>query len=328
MARYTLKRLFFFFSMFIGITIICFIVIHLAPGDAAEIRANMGAKYSETARAKFEAMYGLDKPLVEQYIIWLKKVLVFDFGNSFAGDNKSVAEKIGERLHITVGLNLLAMFFIFLIGLPLGVISAYYQNSILDKSITVIVFIGFAVPTFWLAVICMYYFSIMLGWFPISGLYTEYLYDYMSTWGKIKDIAAHLALPLAISVFGSLAGISRFARTSTLEVLNEDYITAARARGISEGKVLFSHALRNALLPVITILGLSIPGLIGSSVIFESIFSIPGMGQLFYNSVLMRDYPVIMGILVIGALLTLIGNLIADLAYAYADPRIRYGKKG
>ena len=328
MARYTLKRLFLIISMFIGITIICFIVIHLAPGDAAEIRANMGAKYSETARAKFEAMYGLDKPLVEQYIIWLKKVLVFDFGNSFAGDNKSVAEKIGERLHITVGLNLLAMFFIFLIGLPLGVISAYYQNSILDKSITVIVFIGFAVPTFWLAVICMYYFSIMLGWFPISGLYTEYLYDYMSTWGKIKDIAAHLALPLAISVFGSLAGISRFARTSTLEVLNEDYITAARARGISEGKVLFSHALRNALLPVITILGLSIPGLIGSSVIFESIFSIPGMGQLFYNSVLMRDYPVIMGILVIGALLTLIGNLIADLAYAYADPRIRYGKKG
>ncbi len=328
MVRYTIKRLLAMIPMFIGITIICFIVIHLAPGDAAEIRANMGAKYSETARAKFEAMYGLDKPLVEQYIIWLKKILVFDFGESFAGDSKSVTEKIGERLHITVGLNLLAMFFIFLIGLPLGVISAYYQNSILDKSITVIVFIGFAVPTFWLAVICMYYFSIRLGWFPISGLHTEYLYDYMSTWGKIKDIAAHLALPTAISVFGSLAGISRFARTSTLEVLNEDYITAARARGIGEGKVLFSHALRNALLPVITILGLSIPGLIGSSVIFESIFSIPGMGQLFYNSVLMRDYPVIMGILVIGALLTLIGNLIADLAYAYADPRIRYGKKG
>ena len=253
---------------------------------------------------------------------------VLDFGDSFAGDGKTVTEKIGQRLHITVALNLLAMFFIFLIGLPLGVLSAYYQNSILDKSITVIVFIGFAVPTFWLAVICMYYFSIYLGWLPISGLYSEYLYDSMTFWGKVKDIAAHLVLPVAISVFGSLAGISRFARTSTLEVLNEDYITAARARGISESKILFSHALRNALPPVITILGLSIPGLIGSSVIFESIFSIPGMGQLFYNSVLMRDYPVIMGILVIGALLTLLGNLIADLAYAYADPRIRYSKKG
>lgn len=328
MVRYTIKRLLVMIPMFIGITIICFIVIHLAPGNAAEIRANMGVKYSDTAREKFEKMYGLDKPLVEQYFIWLKKVVVFDFGKSFASDERAVTEKIGERIHITVGLNLLAMFFIFLIGLPLGIISAYYQNSILDKTITVIVFIGFAVPTFWLSVICMYYFSIHLGWLPISGLYTEYLYDNMSLWGKIKDIAVHLILPLSISVFGSLAGISRFARTSTLEVLNEDYITAARARGVSEVKILFSHALRNALLPVITILGLSIPGLIGSSVIFESIFSIPGMGQLFYNSVLMRDYPVIMGILVIGALLTLIGNFIADLAYAYADPRIRYGRKG
>ena len=327
MLSYTIRRLLMMIPMFIGITIICFIVIHLAPGNAAEMRAAMGPKYSETARAKFEKMYGLDKPLYEQYIIWLKKTAVLDFGESFAIDGRSVKEKIGERIHITVGLNLLSMFFIFLIGLPLGIISAYWQNSILDKAITVIVFIGFAVPAFWLAVLCMYYFSIYLGVLPISGLYTEYIYDTMSFWEKLKDIAAHLVLPVSISVFGSLAGISRFARTSTLDVLHEDYITAARARGIGEGRILFSHALRNALLPVITILGLSIPGLIGSSVIFESIFSIPGMGQLFYNSVMMRDYPVIMGILVIGALLTLIGNFIADIAYAFADPRIRYGKK-
>ena len=281
----------------------------------------------KTARGKFEELYGLDKPLVEQYILWLKNVLVLDFGESFAIDGRSVTEKIGERIHITVGLNLLSMFFIFLIGLPLGVISAYYQNSILDKAVTVIVFIGFAVPTFWLAVVCMYFFSIHLGWLPTSGLYSDYAFEYMTFYEKVKDIAAHLVLPVSISVFGSLAGISRFARTSTLDVLHEDYIQSARARGISEKKVLFSHALRNALLPVITIIGLSIPGLIGSSVIFESIFSIPGMGQLFYNSVMMRDYPVIMGILVIGAMLTLIGNFIADIAYAFADPRIRYGKK-
>ena len=327
MLSYTIRRLLMMIPMFIGITIICFIVIHLAPVNAAEMRAAMGPKYSETARAKFEKMYGLDKQLYEQYIIWLKKTAVLDFGESFAIDGRSVKEKIRERIHITVGLNLLSMFFIFLIGLPLGIISAYWQNSVLDKAITVIVFIGFAVPAFWLAVICMYYFSIYLGVPPISGLYTEYIYDTMSFWEKVKDIASHLVLPVSISVFGSLAGISRFARTSTLDVLHEDYITAARARGIGEGRILFSHALRNALLPVITILGLSIPGLIGSSVIFESIFSIPGMGQLFYNSVMMRDYPVIMGILVIGALLTLIGNFIADIAYAFADPRIRYGKK-
>ncbi len=327
MIKYTLHRLLGMIPMIIGITIICFIVIHLSPGDAAEIKANMGVKYSETARGKFEQLYGLDKPLLEQYFIWLKKVVVFDFGQSYAIDGRSVTDKIGERIYITLGLNLLSMFFIFLIGLPLGVISAYYQNSVLDKTVTVIVFIGFAVPAFWLAVISMYFFGIHLEWLPISGLYKEYLFEEMSFFEKIKDVAAHLILPVSISVFGSLAGISRFARTSTLDVLNEDYITSARARGISEGKILFSHALRNALLPVITIIGLSIPGLIGSSVIFESIFSIPGMGQLFYNSVTMRDYPVIMGILVIGAMLTLIGNFIADIAYAYADPRIRYGKK-
>ncbi len=327
MIKYILRRMLGMIPMFIGITVICFVVIHLSPGDAAEIRANMGVKYSETARGRFEELYGLNKPLAEQYFIWLKKVMVLDFGESFALDGKSVTEKIGERIYITVGLNLLSMFFIFLIGLPLGIISAYYQNSFIDKAVTVIVFIGFAVPAFWLAVICMYFFSIHLGWLPISGLYTEYLYEEMTIFEKIKDVAAHLVLPVSISVFGSLAGISRFSRTSTLDVLHEDYIQAARARGIGENKILFSHALRNALLPVITIIGLSIPGLIGSSVIFESIFSIPGMGQLFYNSVLMRDYPVIMGILVIGAVLTLIGNFIADIAYAYADPRIRYGKK-
>lgn len=313
--------------MFIGITIICFVVIHLAPGDAAEMRMHMGQKYSETALGKFEEMYGLDKPLHIQYISWLKKVLVLDFGESFAIDGRSVSEKIGERIHITIGLNILSIFFIFLIGIPLGVISAYYQNSVLDKGITVFVFIGFAVPTFWLALLCMYYFSIHLGVLPLSGLKTEYTFQFMSFGDQVKDIINHLILPISISVFGSLAGISRFARNSTLDVLNEDYISAARARGISENKILFKHALRNSLLPVITIIGLSIPGLIGSSVIFESIFSIPGMGQLFYNSVMMRDYPVIMGILVIGALLTLLGNFIADIAYAYADPRIRYGKK-
>ncbi|MBQ3033229.1 MAG: ABC transporter permease [Deferribacterales bacterium] len=326
MAKYLLKRLAAMIPLLIGITIICFFVINLAPGSAADMRVSMNPKYSETAREKFEKMYGLDKPLYEQYIIWLGKFVRFDFGESFATDGKKVTEKIAERLPVTVGLNVLSMFFIFLIGLPLGVASAYWRNSFFDKTSTVIVFIGYAVPTFWLALICMYFFGVQLGWLPISGL-TSYNYDSLSLWGKFLDLSKHLILPVSISVFGSLAGISRFARSGTLEVLGEEYITAARARGISEGKVLFSHALRNALLPVVTILGLSIPGLIGSSVIFESVFSIPGMGQLFYMSVMMRDYPTIMGILVIGALLTLIGNFIADIAYALADPRIRYGTK-
>jgi peptide/nickel transport system permease protein len=192
--------------------------------------------------------------------------------------------------------------------------------------VTVFVFVGFAVPTFWLALVCMYYFGVVKGWLPISGL-KSYNYDQLSFAGKVIDILHHAFLPVVLSVFGGLAGLSRFARTSMLEVLGEEYITSARARGLSENKVVFKHALKNAMLPVVTILGLSVPGLIGGSVIFESIFSIPGMGQLFYQSVLARDYPVVMGILVIGAVLTLIGNLIADISYGMVDPRIRYGKK-
>lgn len=309
-----------------GITIICFFVINLAPGNAADMRMSMNPKYSDSAREKFEKLYGLDKPLYEQYFIWLSKFVRFDFGDSFATDGKKVTEKISERLPITIGLNVISLLFIFIIALPLGVASAYWQNSFFDRVSTIFVFIGFAVPTFWLALLCMYFFGVQLGWLPISGL-TSYNYDDLSAFGKFLDLSKHLILPVGISVFGSLAGISRFSRNSTLDVLSADYITAARARGVSEKKVLFRHALRNSLLPIVTILGLSIPGLIGSSVIFESIFSIPGMGQLFYMSVMMRDYPTIMGILVIGALLTLIGNFIADIAYAYIDPRIRYGKK-
>lgn len=311
--------------LLIGITVICFFVINLAPGNAADIQISMNPKYSETAREKFEKMYGLDKPLYEQYFIWLGKFVRFDFGESFATDGKMVTEKIAERLPITLGLNILSMVLIFLIGLPLGVASAYFSGSIFDRSVTVFVFIGFAVPTFWLALICMYWFGVHLGWLPISGL-TSYNFAELPFFAKILDISKHLILPVSITVFGSLAGISRFARASTQDVLNEEYIIAARARGVGESTILFKHALKNALLPVVTILGLSIPGLIGSSVIFESVFSIPGMGQLFYMSVMMRDYPTIMGILVIGALLTLAGNFIADIAYAYIDPRIRYGK--
>ncbi|MBW2039622.1 MAG: ABC transporter permease, partial [Deltaproteobacteria bacterium] len=146
-----------------------------------------------------------------------------------------------------------------------------------------------------------------------------------SPWGMFLDRARHLLLPVLVSAFGGLAGLSRYMRSSMLEVIHQDYITTARAKGLSEGKVIYKHALRNALLPFITLLGLSVPGLIGGSVIFETIFSIPGMGQLFFYSVMARDYPVIMGILVIGAILTLLGNLLADLAYALADPRIRVG---
>jgi peptide/nickel transport system permease protein len=188
----------------------------------------------------------------------------------------------------------------------------------------VAVFTGFAIPTFWLALLLMILFGVKLGWLPISGI-SSMDYDNLGTLGRIADRGKHLLLPVLLAGFTGLAGMSRYMRSNMLEVIRQDYIATARAKGLPEGTVVFRHAMRNALLPVITILGLSVPDLLGGSVIFETIFSIPGMGQLFYQGVMSRDYPLIMGILTIGAVLTLLGNLLADVGYALADPRIRQG---
>ena len=233
-----------------------------------------------------------------------------------------MADKIIVRIPITIAINVLSLILIIVVAIPIGVLSAVHRDSLFDKITGVFVFIGFAIPTFWLALLLMIFFGVNLSWLPISGIRSlnyEYLPPGMAFWDLIK----HLIMPVTLSAFGGLAGLSRYMRSNMLEVIRQDYIMTARAKGLSERVVIYKHALRNALLPVITILGLSVPGLIGGSVIFETIFAIPGMGQLFYMSVMSRDYPVVMGILFIGAVLTLLGNLIADVSYALADPRIR-----
>ncbi|HOJ43010.1 MAG TPA: ABC transporter permease, partial [Syntrophorhabdaceae bacterium] len=266
----------------------------------------------------------LDKPLYIQYYMWLKRIVKLDFGISFASDRRPVIDKIKERIPITVSINLISMLLIFIIGIPIGIYCAKHKDTTIDKVLTAFVFAGYAAPTFWLALLLMMFFGVYLEWLPILGL-KSFNFNELSFFEKIMDVASHLILPVCISAFGGLAGISRYMKSSLLEVLRQEYITTAYAKGLPEDMVLKKHALRNALLPVITIIGLSVPGLIGGSVIFESIFSIPGMGQLFYMSVMARDYPTIMGILVIGAFLTLLGNLLSDILYAVADPRIRIG---
>ena len=269
-------------------------------------------------------MYDLDKPLPVQYYLWLKRFVKLDFGRSFSSDRRLVIDKITERLPITISLNLLALMFELAFGIPIGVYCARYKGSALDKGLTAFVFAGFAIPTFWLALLCMLLFGVYLDLLPITGL-KSFNFSELTFFGKIADIARHLVLPVFISSIGGLAGMSRYMKSSLLEVLRQDYITTAYAKGLPEGMILRKHAVRNALLSVITLLGMSVPGLIGGGVIFETIFGIPGMGQLFYMSVMSRDFPVIMGILVIGAFLTLVGNLLADIALAVADPRIRIG---
>ncbi len=320
MIRYILRRMLGLIPVFFGITLISFFVIHLAPGKPTDIQTSLNPKISYEARLRLEKLYGLDKPIHVQYLDWLKRFAGFDFGRSYV-DDRPVSNKILERIPITLLINISSLILILAIGIPLGIISAVKRGTLLDRLTTIFVFTGYSTPEFWLALLLMSLFGITLGWLPISGI-KSLDFEYFNLFEKVFDVARHIILPVCIAAFGSLAGISRYMRTSMIGIIRQDYIRTARAKGLDESKVIYKHAMKNALLPVITILGLSVPGLIGGSVIFESIFAIPGMGRLFYESVMARDYTTIMGILSIGAILTLLGNFLADIAYSYADPRI------
>ncbi|HTN42435.1 MAG TPA: ABC transporter permease [Nitrospiria bacterium] len=314
-------RLFRFFISLVGVTILTFGMMHLAPGEPTDLQTTLNPRVSAEAKENLRKLYGLDQPLHVQYTRWVKRVVSLDFGTSFV-DGQKVATKIKERMPITIVINLLSLILIFMIALPIGVFSATHPYTSFDKATTVFVFVGFAIPTFWLALLMMILFGIVLGWLPISG-YQSLDVSGMAFSERLWDWTKHLLLPVFVSAFGGLAGISRYARAEMVEVIRQEYIRTARAKGLSEGAVVYKHALRNALIPIITILGLSVPGLIGGSVIFESIYAIQGMGLLFYQSVMSRDYPTIMGIIMIGTVLTLLGNFMADVFYAVANPTVR-----
>ena len=327
MLTYAFRRLMLAVPLLLGITFVSFLVIHLAPGDPTEVlTGDLRADASADTRKILRETYGLDKPLPVQYWNWLSRLARLDFGRSFSPDGRPVLTKIGERLPVTLLLNVVEMLIIVAIAIPIGVMSATRQFSTFDKVTTVFVFVGFATPDFWLALLLMILFGAQLGWLPISGL-RSLNWEYMSFWSQQWDFVSHLLLPIFVATVGGLAGFSRYMRQSMLEVVRQDYIQSARAKGLAERVVIGKHALRNAMLPIVTILGLSVPGLIGGSVIVESIFAIPGMGQLMVQSVFERDYPVIMGNLVIVATLTLVANLVADIAYGLVDPRIRVGRR-
>jgi peptide/nickel transport system permease protein len=322
MLRYAIKRLFMMIPALLGITLVSFAVMHLAPGDPVNQITDLNPQASLAARARLREIYGLDKPLAVQYWNWLSSLARLDLGRSFAPDRRLVKDKIFERLPVTLALNILSMGLILMISLPLGLAAAVRAGGLFDRASTVFVFICFAAPSFWLALLGMWLFGVKLGWLPTSGL-TSLDHAQMTLWGRLLDLFRHLLMPILISSLGGLAGLSRYLRSNMLDIIRQDFLTTARAKGLPERLVIWKHALRNALIPVITILGLSVPGLIGGSVIMESIYAIPGLGQLFYSAVMSRDYPVVMGGLVMGAVLTLLGNLLADLGYAMADPRVR-----
>src|SRR5574341_75822 len=327
MALFALRRLVLAIPLLIGITFISFMVIQLAPGGPFDYLRGEGAEHDPKLIERLNIEYGLDQPFHVQYWRWLTRIAQLDFGRSFQPDARPVLAKIGDRLPITLYINLIQMFIIVALAIPIGVASATRQYSLFDKVTTVFVFVGFATPDFWLALLLMILFGVQLGWLPMSGL-RSLNFEYLPPWSQAWDILSHLILPVLVASFGGLAGLSRYMRGSLLEVIRQDYIRTARAKGLPEPAVVYKHAVRNAVIPVVTLLGLMLPGLLGGSVIIETVFGIPGMGQLFVQSAFSRAEPVLMALIVIGASLSLLGNILADLSYGLVDPRIRVAAKG
>jgi len=322
MKSYIIKRFLLIIPVLLGITIITFAIINLTPGGFTKTAMHMDPRVSPDSLNRLKELYGLDKPVHVRYLDWLKRFAALDFGESFV-DNRPVMAKVAERLPATLLLNITAFILVFLLGIIIGVTSALKRNSFYDRAMTVITFTGYSVPAFWLALILMLVFGVNLGWLPVSGM-KSMNHESLGTFGKLADIASHMVLPVFITAFGGLAYISRYVKSGMVETLSQQYIRAAYAKGLPEKRIIFSSALKNSMLPVITLAGLSIPGLVGGSFIFETIFAWPGMGRLAYESAMAFDYPVIMGVVTMAAFLTLLGNLAADITYAFIDPRIRY----
>lgn len=330
MKAYIIRRLLLMIPTFIGITIITFFVIQLAPGNPVYLMLHQteGALEADAATEQIieqvMEQYGLDRPIWEQYVDWLGSIVTLDFGNSFK-DGRPVMDKIWERLPITLELSIISIFLTYIISVPIGVYSATHQRTWGDNITTVALFILYSLPSFWVAMLLIFFLGggQFLNLFPIHGLHSFGAEDYPWHWWLLDHIW-HLVLPVFCLTYTGLAVLSRYARSGMIDQVRQDYIRTARAYGFSEKIVIFKYAMRNSLIPIITLMATLLPTLISGSVIIERIFSIQGLGMLAFEAVLSRDYPVIMGILAISAVLTLLGLILSDIMYAIADPRIRF----
>jgi peptide/nickel transport system permease protein len=331
MHRYLLQRLVLMIPTLLGISMLSFLIIQLAPGDPAALRVGSGEGIQNQAMAEqiireTRALYGLDQPLYVQYWRWLKRIATLDFGESLR-DHRPVIEKLKERIPVSIQLSGTALLLAYLISIPIGIFSATHQYSVSDKITTVALFTLYSIPNFWMATMAIVYLGGGDFWdvFPVFGLQSIGSQNW-PLWVRIQDQIWHLILPIICMTYYTFAALSRYMRASMLEVIRHDFIRTARAKGLSERAVIYRHALRNSLIPIVTLMADLLPALIGGSIVVETIFSIPGMGQLSFQSVQYRDYPMIMAIFTLSALLTLTGILIADFLYTLVDPRIAYGK--
>jgi peptide/nickel transport system permease protein len=298
------------------VSMIGFAILHLAPGGPMAQYA-MGSNMSQEDLDRIASQLGLDRPLPVQYAEWFFRMLRGDWGTSYR-DGQPVLAVIGSHLGATLELMLTATLLAMVIGCWIGILGAIRRYSAFDYLATVGAMVALSIPTFWFGLVAIYVFSVQLEWLPAGN--RETVGD-----GSLLDMLHHLIAPALVLALVETAIWSRFMRSSMLDVVNQDYIRTARAKGMAEWQVLTGHALRNALLPMITVAGLQLPTLLGGALVTETVFTWPGMGRLFLDSISYRDYPVVMGILMFSAALVLIGNLLADILYAVADPRIRLG---
>lgn len=320
--RYGVLRILWGIPTLLGIVVAVFLLLHLVPGEpgaAAGVAGNR--RVSREAVIALRRLYGLDRPLAAQMASWLGRVARLDFGESFQ-DHRPVSRRLGEALPYTLELNVLALLLTLAIAIPLGVQQARHRGSAFDRVSGSVLFALYSMPSFWMAMLLLTLFASRLGWLPLFGVVSD-RHDELLPAAALLDSLKHLALPLACLTYGSLAFFTRMVRAAVLEAAGKDFVLAARARGATPSQALWRHAFRNALLPMLTLTGLMLPGLLSGSVIIERIFAWPGLGRLYFDAVLARDYPVILGLTFCTAVMMLVATLLADIACAAADPRLR-----
>lgn len=332
MLRYLVKRLGLFFVTLFGISVVSFLMIQLAPGSPLEMKlgrdpsGGFGDKsaLTEEARAQLAKLYHLDKPIHMRYILWLGDVIRLDFGNSFI-DHRPVIEKIKERLPVSLIFGITSILVALLIGIPLGVLSAAFQNRWPDRSISILSVAMYSTPTYVLGLLLLTFLGggDFLNLFPIYGIQSDD-FESMTAWQGFLDRLHHFVLPCICYSLGGIAFISQQQRASLIDSLHQDYVRTARSKGLSESLVFLKHAFRNSLIPIATILGGMVPGILGGAVIIERLFSIPGLGLLSFEAILQRDYPTIMATFMMTGALSLLGYIISDFVYVIVDPRIDF----
>lgn len=335
MFKYIIKRLFISIFVLLGVSVIIYTLVRMMPNDYVDMKFSSQLRSGTITQddiARFKDLYGIgDKSfsgIVQGYFKWLGNLCKGNLGESFKYE-QSVAKVIGDHMWISFAIAVIATILQFLISIPLGISSATHQYSVRDYMVTVFTMIGISLPTYFFAAIVIKIFSVNLGWLPSGGLiYASKTYEetFMGSLIKFGDILRHLVLPIFVSVILSIGGLMRYTRTNTLEVLNADYIRTARAKGLSENKVIYKHAFRNTMIPLVTMLAGILPSLFGGMMITEQVFSIDGIGRLAYQALKEGDIPFVMGYNMFLAVLTVIGTLLSDIMYSIVDPRVKLGK--